>query len=648
MNIFEYLCREAYKVTNASLSDLKDKDYWIRTRDERRAKFIEMLGLSDYLNDSQKRKFLNFEIMGVIECEGYRIEKLWLETLPGLYVTANLYVPSAKGKKPAILYLCGHAKNQKYHYQFHCHKYAQLGFVTLLIETIQKGEIHGHHHGTYHLGMWNWYSLGYTPAGVEVWNAIKALDFLCNRPEVDQGKIGVTGISGGGAMSWFVAAVDDRIKVVAPVCATATIASHICKRTLEGHCDCMFWINNYLWDLTDVGALIAPRPLLIASAIRDWIFDIESVRIIYHKLRKLYELFGKPENILLVETPGGHAYHEKSRCMIYKWFLKHLMGKDVSYDELLKFDKEPVKIISSDELKIFTKGIPENEKVSTVHEWFIRVAEPPKIDNAEDLDRYRKRLIKILYEKTFYAFPRKETDLNVKIELVRENANWLGYLVSYTSEEDVRLHMSILRPKNVSGKVPIVVFITRNARNLYFGDELVRGLSNNIARAYVEVRGIGETSWSPDLQWFIRRACMLIGRTIASIRVYDLLRALKVLENFDWIDRNKIALMGCDEMAVIAIYTALLRGNIATVILHNPPPSHNILSDPEGKTLVIELLNVLRYTDLPYVTGLLWPTEIVFIDQMPESYKWVVELYCKLNTSDKIKVLESLSSWTFN
>lgn len=197
MNIMEYLSQEASKITRSSLADLKDARYWRETKLERRRKFVDMLGLTAYL-ENKKRPSIKPCVTGVIECEGYRIEKLYFESLPGLYVTGNLYVPEERGPKPAILYLCGHAINQKVHYQEHGHKFAKLGFIVLIIETIQKGEIPGHHHGTYHYGWFHWYSLGYTPAGVEVWNAIRALDLLQSISEVDSERIGVTGISGGG------------------------------------------------------------------------------------------------------------------------------------------------------------------------------------------------------------------------------------------------------------------------------------------------------------------------------------------------------------------------------------------------------------------------------------------------------------------
>jgi len=647
MNIYTYLCREAKRITERSLSDLKDRNYWVETERERRRRFIDMLGLTDYFNS--KREPVKPTVTGVVRRRGYRIEKLYYQSLPGLYVTGNLYVPENLDKPtPAILYLCGHSFNQKHAYQAHPRKFAQLGFTTLIIETIQKGEIRGHHHGTYHYGWFNWYSLGYTPAGVEVWNAMKALDILQSRPEVDPNNIGVTGISGGGAMSWFTAAADVRVKAVAPVCGTATVESHVCKRTIEGHCDCMFWINSYMWDLTDIGALIAPRPLLIASTERDWIFDIDSVRLIYRKLKRLYELLGSPENIALVETPGGHGYTESSRKAIFQWFLKHLKGVEVSAEEVGDLDESPSSQETVETLKVFDR-IPSDEKVTTVQNWFIKSAEPPEINSVEELESYRRELIETLMEKTFSAFPRKPCSLNVEVELKQEDENWLGYLVSFTSEEDWRLHMQILKPLNAPEPTPVLLVLNRSAKtlNLHWVEEpLVNGLSHSWARAFLEVRGVGETSWASDLQWLIRRAAPLTGRTIASMRVYDVLRAIEALKSLNWVDVKRIGIMGSGEMSVPALYATLLERSVYMLVLNNPPPSQNLTSNPDGSGLALEMLNCLRYTDLPYVAGLIWPTILVFLGPRPETYAWAEELYVKLGLPGYVKRVKNLSELT--
>ncbi|MBO3804168.1 MAG: hypothetical protein JTT11_09950, partial [Candidatus Brockarchaeota archaeon] len=210
--------------------------------------------------------------------------------------------------------------------------------------------------------------------------------------------------------------VDGRVRIAAPVCGTATIESHVRKRTTEEHCDCMFWINSRMWDLTDVGALIAPRPLLICSAEKDWIFDIQSVRLVYGKLKRLYEAMGFPENVALVETPGGHSYHERSRKTIFKWFLKHLKGVDLPLEEIGDIDEDPRSQEASEALRVFSEP-PLDERVTTVHEFFVGQPEAPNVASAEELENFKGRLKEALLADTFGAFPRDARRIRAEVEL---------------------------------------------------------------------------------------------------------------------------------------------------------------------------------------------------------------------------------------
>jgi cephalosporin-C deacetylase-like acetyl esterase len=233
------------------------------------------------------------------------VEKVQFQSMPGLYVTANFYRPG-KGAKvdermPAILYVCGHSNmmakdggslGNKTGYQHHGAWFARHGYVCLVIDTVQLGEIRGEHHGTYSKGRWWWISRGYTPAGVEAWNGIRALDYLESRAEVDAERIGITGRSGGGAYSWWVSALDDRVKVIAPTAGITTLRNHVVDGAVEGHCDCMYLVNTYRWDYDRVAALAAPRPLLISNTDKDNIFPLDGVMAVYTSVRRHYRALG--------------------------------------------------------------------------------------------------------------------------------------------------------------------------------------------------------------------------------------------------------------------------------------------------------------------------------------------------------------------
>jgi Acetyl xylan esterase (AXE1) len=251
-NIRTYLTEVATEITDHALSEISSVPDWEEQRPQRYNEFIEMMGLQDMPIEG-RRPDLNITHTGTIQEDGYRIERLYYESLPGLYVPANLYIPDELEEPgPAILYVCGHSPTQKVRYQPYPKKFAELGFVCLIIETIQFGEVRGDHHGCYSKGWFHWYSRGYNPGGVELWNAIRGLDLLSERPEVDPERLGVTGISGGGSQSWYIAAADSRIKAVAPVCGASTLEAQIGARTIDGHCDCMMPTNTFRIDFQDI------------------------------------------------------------------------------------------------------------------------------------------------------------------------------------------------------------------------------------------------------------------------------------------------------------------------------------------------------------------------------------------------------------
>jgi len=626
-HIRSYLSEVAAEITDNALSDIVSFSDWEKKRPQRYAEFLEMMSLQDMPMDVARPE-LNIQITGTIQQDGYRIEKLYYESLPGLYVPANLYIPDdIQEPRPAILYVCGHSPTQKVRYQPYPRKFAEMGFVCLIIETIQFGEVRGHHHGCYFQGWFNWYSRGYNPGGVEVWNAIRGLDLLSERTEVDSEKLGVTGISGGGSQSFYIAAADPRIKAAAPVCGASTFKEHIYTRTVDGHCDCMVPINTYQRDFQDIGALIAPRPLLIAQADRDGLNTIESVRELHDDIKKMYELHGVPENISLVESPGGHSYHRISRQEIHSFFLKHLMDKQVAPEETGDIDEPPENLLSEDELQVYTDGLPENDRTPTIQDSFVKLHGDPEISSEQDLAAFRDSVKQFLKTRTFGAFPKVKAPFNPKFEFRSLDGAKYGWtILSFTSEEGWRLKLDFRWRNDPGDKKPLMIVLRNYDENRWDSESFISGLENDWNIAFLEVRGVGENGWDPGLQWHIRRASAWTGRTIASMQVYDVLRSIEFCRTLDGIDPGKIGIAARDEMTVVAMYAALLDGNIQTIILKDPPESHDSPSQPDGRGAAIEMLNCLRITDLYQLPALLSPAKINFQGEIPEVYQWSVKV----------------------
>jgi len=311
-DIREFLRRKVVALNAQEPAAVASHDEWEARCGELRIQLFDMLGLWP----QPQRGDLNATAMGQVERAGVIVERLHFLSVPGLYVTANYYRPAnAAGRLPTILYLCGHGRvaidgvsyGNKVTYQHHGCWFAQHGYNCLTIDTLQLGEIEGVHHGTNREGRWWWISRGYTPAGVEAWNAIRALDYLESRPDVDSARLGVTGRSGGGAYRWWVAALDDRPACIAPVAGITDLENHVVDDCIQGHCDCMFMVNRFGWDFATLACLAAPRPLLLCNTDSDRIFPLGGVERIHARLAQLYQSYGAADKLGLFISPGPHT-----------------------------------------------------------------------------------------------------------------------------------------------------------------------------------------------------------------------------------------------------------------------------------------------------------------------------------------------------
>lgn len=638
-NIDDYLVRVAGEITHNSLTGINSIENWKNVRSKRYDQLVEMLGM-EYVPMDGPRPPLNVRVTGTLHEKGYHIEKLYYESLPGLYVPANLYIPNKlKKPAPAVLYVCGHAGTQQVYYQTHLRKLVQLGFVALVIETIQFGEVRGVHHGEYSKGWFQWYSRGYNPGGVEAWNGIRAIDLLCQRSEVDKNKIGVTGNSGGGSQSWYLGALDPRIKAVAPSCGGGTLESQIRQRTIDDQCDCMMPVNTYLQDFQDIGALIAPRPLLIAEANRDLYYSIESVRELYEHVKNIYNLYGAMDSVSMIEAQGRHGYDPVSRTTIFSFLVKHLMGKDIPPDQIGDVDESEMAMLTADELRVYVDGPPKDDRTTSIQDSFVKLSEAPLISNQTELENYKGNVIDFLKNETFNAFPQSPPPLSPRLEFQsKDHSPYLSNIFSFVPEKDWRLKVK-MRWRDNPGDAPNTLLVLHNPDDRgRFPSDMVQAPDSTWNMAYLDTRGVGETGWNPDQQWHIRRAAAWTGRTIASMRVYDVLRCLEFLRSLPGVDSDKIGIAASGEMAAVAMYAALLDGNISTIILKDPPSTQNVPGSPDGKGEAIEMLNCLRITDLPQVAGLLYPAKIKVIGELPQNFNWAKAVYEKLGVDNLFEV----------
>ena len=266
------------------------------------------------------------ELVG--EYDGYTIYKIMFESYPGLWSTGNLYLPRPlTGKCPAILNVIGHWETQRLtrldtaDYPQQLANFARMGFVCLVTDMIGKVDSRQltHEYGRGERELWASNGLG-----VQLWNNIRALDLLCDMPEVDREHIGVTGASGGGSQTLFLSLLDDRIKAAAPI---NMISLH-----MQGGCQCenAAGLRRDTTN-TEMCAMLAPRPLFLAGSTGDWTkYQLTEE---YLAIRDIYALYGAGDRVEQYYQVAGQQYNAKTRRRVYSFFARHLMGKDLFWEE---------------------------------------------------------------------------------------------------------------------------------------------------------------------------------------------------------------------------------------------------------------------------------------------------------------------------
>ena len=285
---------------------------------------------------------LHPHVIGRIAMDGFHIEKLIFESLPGIYVTALLYVPDDPNsgehtKHPAILVPAGHAENGKAHYQTLCQRLVQRGYVVISWDPVGQGErsqfwdanagksrynrICAEHAVLGNLA----YLAGTNLARWEIWDGLRAFDYLLTRPEVDADRINITGTSGGGFQAMHIAALEPRIKVAAVSCYITALPMRIHNRIFKDpdsdpEQDLYGMISNGV-DYAGLLLLMYPRPVFVAAATLDF-FPIEGVHKTFQEVSSLYHRFGHADRIAMAEGYHGHQYSDENQKAAFE-FLDH-------------------------------------------------------------------------------------------------------------------------------------------------------------------------------------------------------------------------------------------------------------------------------------------------------------------------------------
>ncbi|MCI0534999.1 MAG: alpha/beta hydrolase family protein [Verrucomicrobiales bacterium] len=635
-----HLKRVASELSARCLRDVRTLDDWKQRRPELRRQLLEMLGLSPL----PARTPLKAQITGTLERDAYRIEKLVFQSLPGLYVTGNFYVPKHSAKPaPTVLYLCGHAphpRGAKFNYQDRAAWFATHGFACLILDTLEFGEVAGIHHGTHDLNMWHWLALGYTPAGTEVWNAMRGLDYLETRSEVDPRRIGITGISGGGAITWYTAAVDERVRAAAPVCSTFTFGSQASNWRAAGQCDCIYFHNTYGWEFPTVAALIAPRPLLMISGRKDLDFPPDGYHEVFLRSKKVYDLYaaGNSDRIREVDDDVGHSDPPQFLRAARQWMRRWLQNDSTPLD--LETNAPPRE--TAEDLACLSQ-LPADAINYTIQNELTRPVSLKKPRSRTAWRQRRTDLLAQLDEKVFRWFPAEKIPFETR--LLRNSGGWVSRYADYKdtsfqTEDGVRIRAQLLMPKERPTAASLLIYVKRPGDSIYFMDyDELLPLLGRCAVLILNPRfselPVGAAEYAS-----IEMTAVWSGRTIAAMQVWDILRAVEWAVTEERLAPSSISLYGKGPMGILALYAALRDPRIGQVILNDPPASHW-----QGPAL----LNVLRVTDIPEVAAAFAPRRLVSLTKLPETFEFTRAIYRLERTSTQCvrerSLPEALQAW---
>lgn len=648
--LIQHLTKQAmdhYEIRDREISRLKTRSEWMNRQDKVKDKLMKIVG------PFPERTPLNPRITGTLLKEGYRVDKIVYEAMPGYYVTGCLYIPDKiKGKAPAILNVIGH--NQEAFraelYQVINYNLVKKGMIVFAIDPPGQGE-----HVQYFDPEINFSSIGYTviehcyfgnqcflsgssAARYFIWEGMRAIDYLLTRKDVDPERIGVTGFSGGGTVTSYISAFDDRVKVSVP-CSWATLNRRLLE-TKGGQDGESIFLHGVAEGITfeDLLEVRAPKPTLMTFTSRDEYLCLQGAREAYKEAINSYRSFGREENLALVEDDSKHWMTPKIRLAIYSFFMKHFnLQGDPSEEE--------AEILTLEELRVTPTG---QILTSFGGDMIFDVNKKETQKLIENIEKSRKDIEKHLGEvnvkaKEISGFitPDKtggEAFLNGRYQ--RDGYSVGKYAIM--GEGDYAIPILLFVPNDTKEKHPALIYLHPQGKvtEAKPGGEIERLVKKGYVVAAADVIGVGETKNTAIRGASTGYTAVVIARSVVGMQAGDIIRVVDYLKSCHNIDTEKIGAIGIDEMCLPLIHAAAFDQSISTIELIGSPVSYRAIAmnriykiglTPTGYEGVGHpyevnfswgIAGVLTAYDLPDLIACMAPRKVVLVDlrdQMLES-----------------------------
>jgi len=570
----------------------------------------------------------------VRELDGFRLERVIFESRPSFFVTANIWAPRGAGPHPGILFSCGHWEAGKANevYQRTCALLARNGFVVLAYDPIGQGErkqiLDGERKARFRATAEHLIDgvapvvLGSDLAAYMLWDAQRALDVLASRPDVDPTKLGATGNSGGGMMTSFLMAVDDRIACAAPGCFITTTTRKNIKPGPGDTEQNLYAQSAFGLDFADFLLARAPRPTLILCATQDYV-PILGTWEAFRDAKRFYGHLGFPERVDLVEADAKHGFSRPLREGTVRWMRRWLLGVD---DVIVEGELEA---LSEDELRCTSTGnVLDLDGARSLFDLYA--------GELEDCDKSREAFWGANAPESAAAIVRGLVGVDVKdsisvsVAARRGSVGREAYVIErivLRRDDGVALPALDFSPRIATPeREPVLVLLgDGKAAATAAGGEVEKLVLDGHRVLAVDLRGLGETSNTP---WRYKRVAdrlgpnaaefflaFLLGESWLGMRTEDVIACAEFLGSPSSPERaGSVSVIASGEASLAALHAAAFEPSLfSTLRLRGLIDSWRVTIDaPLTKNLMIQTVYAaLRYYDISDLFRLAGPGKVI-------------------------------------
>jgi cephalosporin-C deacetylase-like acetyl esterase len=608
------------------IAQIVTRDAAERRKSETREKILRLIGgLPEHTGSVAVKEF------GSVPANGFRVEKIAYESLPGFWVTADLYRPAAgDGPFPAIVLAPGHGAGGKTENWSWGGNFARNGIVALAYDPIGQGERLQYYdperkvsfignptgeHGEANIGPM---LLGDDIARYMVNDAMRGVDYLSARKDVDASRIGAFGCSGGGTMTAYFAALDDRVKAAAVACYFTSFTELLASP--QGAQDAEQSIPHFIeqgMDFPDWAEAFAPKPYAVISTEND-MFPFAGARTTVDEARRFYGLYGAAEKLEWITGPGGHGNLGPISPAILSFFTKNLKGAkaDPEFTPLRPTSPADMTVTPSGQVSTSIGG----ETIYSLNRKRAEMLSHPTrpVNDRSALQQRRSQLQKDISELTRAVF-QPETRVppeSMTTKSAEQHSRYRLETISLKSDADTQAPGTLAIPDGPGAKRAVLI-LSPQPPSLAEIEELAKANYMVLALQPRPTPAGTESLKSPYLGVFnlLSLRAFLVGKTLLGLRVDDAIRAVNVLAARTDVDRRNITAYGSGPMGLALLHAAVLDARISRLVLDSTLTSYRMIVDQPVHRNVSEVVvpGVLQRYDTGDLLEALFPRPVTIV-----------------------------------